>query len=174
MRRLLKRLILVLVVGSVAAYWVGADIYGLWLPVKLPWRTYHQEYAPPSVTLEDATEEQAARELLAAWLDCYRSGQTDPFARIRDYGIDSVQQVGQTENGFVCLANFRLQPYGRMPDEVGPGTTLTEIKTAWISGNGMVEDGWIVDKEYYLWIERTRDSYGIINLGTAPPSLIEQ
>jgi hypothetical protein len=171
MKRFVKRILLVLVVGATAAYWIGADVCGLWLPVKLPWKTYQQEYAPPSVTLEDATGEQAARELLAAWLECYRSGQTDPFVRIREYAIDSVQQVGQTGHGFVCLARFRLQPYGRMPREVGPGTTLAEIKTAWISGNGIVEDGWIVDKEFYLLIERTGDSYSIVDLGTAPPSL---
>lgn len=171
MNRLVKAVAVLILLG-LAVYWAGADIYGLWLPAKLPWRSYSGEYAPPTLTLPGVSQTDAATQLLSGWLEQYKSSQTDPYVRIREYRIVDLEDCEPYEGGFVCLVKFNLRPYGRLPQEVGPGTTLAELKTFWISGNGMIEDGWVKDKMLYLWIKQLGETYSVVDMGTAPPWLV--
>lgn len=164
-------LLIGLVTMALSIYWVGSDLLGLWFPVRLPWQVYQQEYAPPAVTLRGADQEQVIRSIFSDWLNCYRSGQTDPMARLRDFRVDAVSDIQATDHGFVAMVEFSVRPYGRPPQAVDLGSTLAELRTYWVSGNGVLRDGWVQQKVLFAWIDRQGDTYVIENLSSSPPEL---
>jgi len=149
-----KSIIMIIIcIGLILIYWIGADLLGLWLPCKFPWKTYEAEYPCPVLVL-DGSQEEIATELVTAWLDQYKSGNTEPMSRLRDYEIVAVSEVQPTEGGFMCFVEFNVQPYGRLPKEVDLGMTLKELKTYWISGNGIIEDRLIKGKVIHIVVSK--------------------
>lgn len=162
-----------LAIAVTAVYWVGVHTLGVWTAIKVPWKEYCHEYTPPEAVLANASQEEVARNIVTSWLESYKSNRTDPFFRIRDHKIIRLQDFLSTDEGFVCMVEVEVKPYRRPPKEIGPGTTLASLGTGWIIGNGVLEDGWIKEKIYYVWLRQDGDKYSWVDIGTAPPWLLD-
>lgn len=166
------RVVLILMIAAVATYWVGTDVMGLWLPVRLPWIEYAIEVEMKSVTLHDASQEQVASELFTAWLKGYESRKLDPLVRLRQHEIAEIQDFRATDEGFVCMIRYHVKPYAKLPKEALPSMTLRQLRTSWVAGNGVVQDGWMKDKIVFIWVKQDGDTYTIVDWGTCPPELL--
>ena len=96
--------------------------------------------------------EIVAKELMSKYFDLFKIDTVSKEMQIEDYKIKKISEIKGDSSKFSFSISYDLKP--------------ADIKSYVLAGNGTLKDSWVIDKSYYVEVEKSNNEYKIINMGT--------